>query len=149
MDTVMQKACELGASRIVVLTTERSNGQLDTGRVDNQLRHWQRILISAAEQSGRLHLPGLIGPATLTEALTDDATRRILLHPGAPLLDAGTEPTALTLAVGPEGGWSDAERRWARGRDVEIAGLGEVTLRAETAPLAALAAVRHSWRWRL
>ncbi len=149
MDTVMQKACELGASRIVVLSTERSNVHLDAGRLGNKLHHWQRILISAAEQSGRLHLPGLAGPTALSEVLTNHATRRILLDPGAPLLDAGTEPAAMTLAVGPEGGWSDAERGWARANDVEIAGLGDVTLRAETAPLAALAAVRHSWGWRL
>jgi 16S rRNA (uracil1498-N3)-methyltransferase len=148
MDLVVQKATELNASAIVILNTERSNVSLKGDRLENKRAHWQGVLVSAAEQSGRLHLPALSGPMTLDALLqANDGTRRMLLDPGAPGLDVGSEPHALTLLVGPEGGWSERERRLAEASGAALAGLGEVVLRAETAPLAALAAVRHSWGW--
>ncbi len=148
MDVVVQKATELNASALVVLSTERSNVKLKGDRLDNKLMHWHGILVSAAEQCGRLHLPKLSGPMTLEALLErEDGTRRVLLDPGASALDVGTVPEALTLLVGPEGGWSERERSSAASAGVTSAGLGDSVLRAETAPLAALAAVRHSWGW--
>ena len=148
MDTVVQKATELGVDILQVLYTERSNVTLDARRTGNKLRHWQQIAISAAEQSNRLYLPEVLPPVSLTELLQQPGESRLLmLDLDAPILEVGTQPQALTMLVGPEGGWSDAERQLAEQKGVERAGLGNLILRAETAPLAALAVVQHCWGW--
>jgi len=148
MDTVVQKATELGVDVLQVLYTQRSNVTLDARRTSNKLRHWQQIAISAAEQSNRLYLPDVLPPVSLPELLAQPGESRLLmLDLDAPLLEVGTQPQALTLLIGPEGGWSDAERRLAQQKGVERAGLGNLTLRAETAPLVALAVVQHCWGW--
>jgi 16S rRNA (uracil1498-N3)-methyltransferase len=72
-----------------------------------------------------------------------------MLDPGGPCFDVGSEPGDLMLLVGPEGGWTDAERSSAIADGVDIRGLGRTVLRAETAPLAALAAVHQCWGWGL
>jgi 16S rRNA (uracil1498-N3)-methyltransferase len=148
MDTVMQKATELGADGIQVLQTEHSNVQLDEKRTTNKLQHWRQITISAAEQCGRLFVPDVGPPVTLPEFLAGSFDgRRLMLDLNAPLLDAGSQRQAMSLLIGPEGGWSDKERELAHSHDVPLVGLGGLTLRAETAPLAALAAIQHSWGW--
>ncbi len=148
MDMVVQKATELGASDVYPLHTERSNVRVDEQRQSNKLAHWQRIAISASEQSTRLHVPVVHAPRTLSALLADPPTPRCLfLDLAAAPLDAGPQPEPLTLLVGPEGGWSDAERAAAREAGATFAGLGDLVLRAETAPLAVLAAIRHGWHW--
>ncbi len=148
MDTVVQKATELGVDHIAVLQTERSNVALDDRRTSNKLQHWRGIAISACEQSGRLFVPQISDPVSLSEflSISTDA-QRVLLDLDSPPLDAGDTPTPLTLLVGPEGGWTDSERALVKQCDIPSAGLGELTLRAETVPLAALAAIHHGWRW--
>lgn len=148
MDTVVQKATELGVDRIVILQTERSNVVLDDKRTASKLQHWRAIAVSACEQSGRLFVPQITQPVTLADFLTGSTnTQRFLLDLESPSLDAGETPRKTTLLVGPEGGWSDAERALVKQHQIPSAGLGELTLRAETVPLAALAAIRHGWRW--
>ena len=66
---------------------------------------------------------------------------------GAVTLDAGPRPVPTLLLVGPEGGWAEEERALATAQGIEQAGLGKLVLRAETAPLAALSAIRHGWGW--
>ena len=149
MDLVVQKATELGADELVVLNTERSNVSLDDKRIAGKLQHWRGIAISASEQSGRLFVPDISQPVALSEYLaTEHGGLRYALDLDSPLLDAGHTPSALTLLVGPEGGWSDPERRLLEDHEVPRRGLGTLTLRAETVPLVALTAVRHSWGWR-
>lgn len=148
MDTVVQKATELGVDQLQVLHTERSNVRLDEKRTANKLRHWQQIAVSASEQSNRLFLPEISSPIAFPDFLKCTMPgRRLMLEPGAETLNAGDTRSALTLLIGPEGGWSEEEKQMARGHDVELCGLGSLTLRAETAPLAVLAAVQHSWGW--
>lgn len=148
MDTVVQKATELGVDSIAILQTERSNVGLDDKRTANKLQHWRGVAISACEQSGRLFVPQIADPVRLADFLsTSKDPQRFLLDLDSPLLDAGDTPTPTTLIIGPEGGWSEAERRLVKQHDVPSGGLGELTLRAETVPLAALAAIRHGWRW--
>lgn len=148
MDTVVQKATELDATEVVVLRTTRGNVQVDERRVDSKLRHWRQIAASAAEQSGRLYLPQIHDPVALNDALDGFGNcRRVMLDPGGPALDVGNRPVDLMLLVGPEGGWTDAERAQALAQGAEIVGLGRTVLRAETVPLAALAAVHQCWGW--
>mgnify|MGYP001815030128 FL=1 len=148
MDTVVQKDTELGVDGLQVLHAERSNVRLDEKRIANKLRHWQQIAVSASEQSNRLFVPEIPPPIAFTDLLNGTMSGRwLMLEPGADTLDAGESRSALTLLIGPEGGWSEEEKRLARAQGIEFCGLGNLTLRAETAPLAALAAVQHSWGW--
>jgi 16S rRNA (uracil1498-N3)-methyltransferase len=150
MDTVVQKATELGATAVWLLKSDRSNLKLDAARLDAKLAHLARVVGSAAEQCDTLWTPALQCPDDLAAAFAAAADLKILfLDPGAPPLALSRDPEPLAVAVGPEGGWTETERGLAGGTaNVISASLGELTLRAETAPLAALAAIRHGWGWR-
>jgi 16S rRNA (uracil1498-N3)-methyltransferase len=110
------------------------------------VERWRRIAQEASEQSRRLRPPSIDAPARLPDALADTAEHRIWLdeRPGAPaMLQAfplGTGGT-VSLAVGPEGGWSDAEREQFRAASWSGTSLGPSVLRSETAVCAALAVV--------
>ncbi len=148
MDAVVQKSVELGATAIRLLDAERSNVKADERRRQNKLTHLERVIQSAAEQCETLWLPTLTVAQSLAEILDGPrAGRTLFLDPGGRSISSdGPEP--LTLLIGPEGGWSDRERALAEADDsVETVGLGPLTLRAETAPLAALSAVRQLWNW--
>lgn len=148
MDTVLQKATELGATDIWLITSARSNVSLGPDRVERKREHWLGILESAAAQCQQLHLPALHGPMALPDALDGMAgTSLLLLDPGAAPLPHALPPGPVGILVGPEGGFAGPERDLALGRGAIACGLGSLILRAETAPLAALAAVRHSRGW--
>ena len=148
LDLVMQKATELGASDIHPVIATRSNVPLDPGRLARKVEHWQRVIENAAEQCGALHLPRLHAVRTLDAWLAEPPASCILLHPGAPVLPTDLAAVDLALLVGPEGGWTDEERAAAVAAGAREHGLGSRILRGETAPLAALAALRHGWGWR-
>jgi 16S rRNA (uracil1498-N3)-methyltransferase len=148
MDQVMQKATELGVTDVWPIQAGRTNVSADAERRQRRLGHWQRVIESACEQSGQLHLPLLHAPRELAEFLRDvPAARRILLSPGAAPLPLSLPREPLALLIGPEGGWVPEEVALAERAGAEVRGLGALILRAETAPLAALAAVRHGWGW--
>ncbi len=148
MDQVMQKATELGATGLWVIDAARSNVSTSGGRLERKLEHWRRIIASACEQCGQLHLPQLHEPQTLQHFLdSPPAADLIMLCPGAAALSLDLPAKSLAILVGPEGGWSDEEMALAQARRARLAGLGSLVLRAETAPLAALAAIRHGRGW--
>jgi 16S rRNA (uracil1498-N3)-methyltransferase len=149
LDQVVQKAVELGATAVWLLEAERSNFKADAKRRGNKLTHLARVARSAAEQCETRWLPAVVEVGTLADLLTlDKPGRTLFLDLGGSPLDTNT-PEPLTLVIGPEGGWSDAERTLVQAADdVEVVGLGRLTLRAETAPLAVLAAIRQCWGWR-
>jgi len=148
MDQVMQKATELGITDLWPIEATRSNVSGDTDRQRRRLAHWQRVIESACEQCGQLHLPSLHPARELAEFLQDaPAARLILLTPGAARLPISLPREPLALLIGPEGGWTAEELALAERSGAEPRGLGPLVLRAETAPLAALAAVRHGWGW--
>ncbi len=148
MDTVVQKATELGATDIWPVRAARSNVPGDPQRLARKVEHWQRVIESAAEQCGALHLPRLHRPRALGEFLADlPAARWLLLDPGAPTLPVGLPRADTGVLIGPEGGWDDAERRSFESLGAQRFALGSRILRGETAPLAVLAALRHGWGW--
>jgi 16S rRNA (uracil1498-N3)-methyltransferase len=152
MDWIIEKAVELGVSRIVTLKAERCQLRLDTERAARRLEHWQRIVEAACMQSGQDHLPQLDGPMALTDWLSDlkaDPARASqqwrLLDPEAPhlLSESGLSPDgSVTLLVGPESGLSDAEIQAAVTIGFQRARMGAQVLRTETAGLAAIAAIQ-------
>jgi 16S rRNA (uracil1498-N3)-methyltransferase len=141
----VEKATELGVTRVVPVQAQRSERGLEEG-ARKRVERWRRIAQEASEQSRRLRPPSIDAPARLPDALADTAEHRIWLdeRPGAPaMLQAfplGTGGT-VSLAVGPEGGWSDAEREQFRAASWSGTSLGPSVLRSETAVCAALAVV--------
>jgi len=149
LDFVLQKATELGVTGITLMATEHSVVNLTGERIERRFEHWQRIVIGAAEQCGRLRLPRLDGLTPFADVVARAPAHRYLLDPGAAPL-AGTPPASDTLLLlGPEGGFSDRERVHALGAGFTAVGLGERILRSDTAPVAALAVFRQAWGWRL
>jgi 16S rRNA (uracil1498-N3)-methyltransferase len=139
----VEKATELGVTRIVPFEASRSEQGLFAG-AHKRADRWRRIAREASEQSRRLRAPEIALPVRLP--LTDISTHRVWLdeQPGAtPLITAfALRPGDLvSLLVGPEGGWVDAERHQFAESGWQAASLGPCILRAETAVCAALAIV--------
>ena len=148
MDQVVQKATELGATDLWLVRSERCNVPTEADRLARKHDHWRRIIESAAEQCGALHLPRLHDVRSLEDLLREPpAATLIMLDPGGPPLPLDLPREALAVLVGPEGGWSEAERLAAGAAGAARHGLGQRVLRAETAPLVALSALRHGWGW--
>lgn len=147
MDYAIQKAVELGVNRIVPVVTERCNVQLAGERADKRLKHWQGVVISACEQSGRNQLPELTDVMQLEEALTEITLDcRLVLDPEAETSLAKLSPaTELALLIGPEGGLSESEVALAVDRGYNATRFGPRVLRTETASAAALAVVQALW----
>jgi 16S rRNA (uracil1498-N3)-methyltransferase len=148
MDLIVQKATELGVSRIVPVLAERSVVKVDTRQRARKLEHWQAIAISACEQCGRNRVPSIVEPLPLGDAigqLTPDTGRALLAADGASSLMAFATKAAgrpLALLIGPEGGLADSERQFAFANGFEGCRLGPRILRTETAGLAALATLQ-------
>ncbi len=145
MDTVIQKATELGVSAIQPVLAARSVVRLDETRAGRKQEHWRRVAIAAAEQSGRSRIPDVAEPLNVEDAVprTEQTATRLLLDPGgARIREAAPLASPLVLLVGPEGGLTEAERRLAEDFGFTAICLGPRILRAETAPLAALSVLQ-------
>ena len=145
MDWIVQKATELGVSRILPVASERSDVRLDEARAHKRHAHWQEIAISACEQSGRAVLPELLPTQPLASATRRcDGTGFILDPASAASIKsvASTLSTASTLAIGPEGGWSPRDLEQLREAGFCGLRLGPRVLRTETAGIAAIAALQ-------
>lgn len=147
MDRMLRAATELSVDGIRPLLSGRS--QVGRERADSRREHWRRVLIGAAEQCRRAHLPQLHPVQGFDDFLDQsDPADCLLLRPGAPALPRRLPHRSSTLLIGPEGGWTDAEVKRSEQLGMRAFSLGNLILRAETAPLAALAALRHAWGWR-
>ncbi|MAZ05394.1 16S rRNA (uracil(1498)-N(3))-methyltransferase [Marinobacter sp. SS8-8] len=148
MDYAVQKAVEMGATRIVPLSTERCDVKLKGDREDKRLRHWQSVAISAAEQCGRARVPGILPVMTLPEWFehTKDCSLRLVLHHRTQQsLDSLSKPSRVALMIGPEGGLSPEEITAAETAGFLPVALGPRVLRTETAPVAAMALCQWLW----
>ncbi|HKT71254.1 MAG TPA: 16S rRNA (uracil(1498)-N(3))-methyltransferase [Steroidobacteraceae bacterium] len=146
MDWVIQKATELGVSRIVPVLTERSVVRLEESRAEKKARHWHGIAVGACEQSGRNRVPSVAEPIELRNYLgaCAETGARVLLAPDATLRLGDHECTfpSMTMLLGPEGGLSASEQEAAIAAGFRPARLGPRVLRTETAAIAALAAIQ-------
>jgi 16S rRNA (uracil1498-N3)-methyltransferase len=150
MDSVVQKATELGAAVIQPVTTEFGVIKLEQKRALKETAHWSNVAISACEQSGRTVPPIVLPPAPLASCL--DAYRRLGERPVAVMLDPSGAPDCLSqldnlkeiiVLTGPEGGFSEAEKAAATAAGFRLASAGPRILRTETAPVVALTLI-HS-----
>ena len=147
MAWIIQKATELGISHIVPLFTERSIPRFNSTQAKNHQERWQRIALEAAQQSERWEVP-MISPVQSFEVfcagLNPKELSLILVERALSVsLNSIPLPTqwegSLSLLVGPEGGWSEAEIAEAEKRECQRVSLGPRILRAETASIAGLA----------
>ena len=148
MDYTIQKAVELGVTRIAPIDTERSVVNLRGERRDKRMEHWHGVIISACEQCGRNTLPLLLPMMSYHEWLQQPLTGIGLLldHRAAMGLSSlEFDGSACTLLIGPEGGLSEAERGAAEAAGYRGLRLGPRVLRTETAALTALAAIQSRW----
>ena len=145
MDSIVQKATELGVQRIVPVSCEFSVVRLDAANRQRRAEHWRAVAIAACEQCGRNRIPQVEPIGDFAEACAaSSAELRLMLLPQAPeslaALTAGLR--SAVLLVGPEGGLSAREQLQAQRSGFRPCRLGPRTLRTETAPLAALAALQ-------
>jgi len=147
IDTVLQKATELGVSEVTLLITQFTAFKLKPEQLNKKIQHWQSVTQSACEQSGRCYLPVLHEPAELKNWISSQhQTLKLLLSPTA--TSPMTEFTAkdeISMLIGPEGGLSDEEIQLACEHGFQTASLGRHVLRTETAPLAAITAAQILW----
>lgn len=149
----LEKATELGVSKIIPLAADRSEKGLLAAAAKRSQR-WQRILLESSQQSRRLRLPQLGELAKPAKAFaTQTADVRLLLseRSDAPsarsLLNFSSRakfPSTATLAIGPEGGWTDDEAAAARAAGFHEASLGQLILRTETAVISALSVLNFA-----
>jgi len=154
MDTLIEKAAELGVAAIAPLMCERSVLRLHGERAEKKLAHWRGVAIAASEQCGRTQVPALAAIAALSTWLaalpplgvgaSTGARWLLSLQPGAPTLAQAAAAladarTPVRVLSGPEGGLSAGEEALALRCGFAPVGLGPRVLRADTAPLAVLA----------
>lgn len=144
MDWILEKATELGATHIQPLAAQRCVVKLNAERAEKKHSHWEGILISASEQSGRNRIPQLAPTIAFKDWIAQKSSEpRILLSPRATQSLAQwakeTPPQAVTVMIGPEGGFSPEEEQLAIQQGAIALSMGPRILRTETAGLAALA----------
>jgi 16S rRNA (uracil1498-N3)-methyltransferase len=142
MDLIVQKATELGVATIYASKTDFSVVRLDDDRQGRRLEHWHRIAISACEQCGR-HCPPdirIFNSLDLAIAALPADSIRIAFDTGPALpLDAVADAgRGISLAIGPEGGFSPDESQQLAAEGFAVHSLGPRILRAETAAIAAV-----------
>ena len=148
MDTTVQKATELGVSRIVPIAGDRSVVKLSGQKAHRRVSHWQSVAIAACEQCGRNRVPEVRAITSLHAFLSSASSKglRLLLTPDATQnLRVLTPAVAVTLLVGPEGGLTVDERQSAEESGFVPVRFGPRVLRTETAPLAVIAALQAFW----
>lgn len=150
MDFVVQKATELGVSRITPVLTEYGVVKLDGQRAAKRREHWEGVAASACEQSGRTRLPLIDTPLALKAWFGSRAAAAdvdLILTPGAttPLVDVEAPRSDACILIGPEGGFSPTEYDDAAVVGFRAVSLGPRTLRTETAAAAALAVMQATW----
>jgi 16S rRNA (uracil1498-N3)-methyltransferase len=147
MDWLVEKAAELGAASVQPLLSARSVLRLQGDRAAKKTAHWQAVAVAACEQCGRNRVPTVHAvrdlSAWLSQGVPADAGLRLLLtlQAGAQSLRQVPADAAVTLLNGPEGGLTPQEEEHALAAGFAPLSLGPRVLRAETAPLAALAAL--------
>lgn len=149
MDFIAQKFVETGACELVPVLSERCVSRPDQKALSRKTARWQKIAEEAAKQCGRGKIPRVGEAMNFREAVARAAadSHKILFYEGggAPLnqlMQPGWE--TLSIFIGPEGGYEPAEVELAREHGFAIASLGPRIFRAETAPIAALAAIMYA-----
>ena len=143
LDLVIEKATELGVSRVVPFMSAHTVGERD------HRERWERIALAAAKQSGRTRVPAVDAAVSFPELLTTPSAGLKLLawedEAAQRLRDLPVAATSTLIVVGPEGGFAPHEVAAAHARDFATITLGPRVLRAETAAIVAVALLQQRW----
>ena len=155
-DSILQKATELGAHRVVPLLSERVVTQLDEGKAENKTEHWRAVVIEAIKQSGSAWLPEVTPPMTPAQFLARGehfdlpligSLRGDARHPREWFrgfaAEHGRAPQSLCVWVGPEGDFTPAELDAAQAAGARPITLGRLVLRSETAATCCLSVLQY------
>lgn len=149
MDFTIQKAVEMGVTEIQPIASQRSVVKLSGERAEKRREHWQNVVNSACEQSGRAFVPKVAMPLSLAHWLASkpDAETKVTLAPTAKVTFKELPPPTgnVCLLVGAEGGLTEDEIALAESQGFTPVRLGKRILRTETAPLAAIATMQTIW----
>ncbi|MFT5756699.1 MAG: 16S rRNA (uracil1498-N3)-methyltransferase [Alteromonadaceae bacterium] len=145
MDFTLQKSVELGVNSITPLFTERCGVKLSGDRLQKRTEQWQKIIVSACEQSGRCSVP-IVNPAISVDdwLKQQSSALKLNLHPKAThsIMNLPEENTRVRLLIGPEGGLNNDEIKRANDAGFYDVLLGPRVLRTETAALTAITALQ-------
>lgn len=153
-DFVCEKACELGARKIILWQTTHSVARVKATEAQHKLERWNKIIQSASKQSGNIYSPEvklIFSEAELPDQIRESSSSDNLnilcsLSPSAiPLRDLPSPKRLVNLAVGPEGDFTQQEERALVDLGFKLGTLGKLVLRSETAAIAALAAPGLIW----
>jgi 16S rRNA (uracil1498-N3)-methyltransferase len=149
MELAIQKATELGVTAVHPVVTFRTDAAARPALQGTRQERWEKVASGAAAQCGRAVVPEIAPTAPLSTLLQEPFTGRRLLFWEAPgqrrLRDLPPPGPEVMLLVGPAGGWEPAEAEQIRAAGFEAVALGPRILRAETAAVAAVAAVQTLW----
>jgi len=153
MDVVVEKATELGVTTIMPFTSSFTVPKLDDKKVAKRTERWRKIALSAAKQSGRTQVPEILPLCEFDELIAGAGANQLKLlfweketaQSLRQVHAANPAATAILVAIGAEGGLSNAEAQLARERGFASVHLGRRILRAETAAVAVLSLVQFLW----
>ena len=147
-DFALQKAVEMGVTSIQPVIAARSVMNVKANRLDKKMLHWQGVISSACEQSGRTRIPELLPVISFSDYLSSASQRlNLAMLPEATttLAELPVPTSPVSLLVGPEGGFRDDEVRLMAAQKVQVVKFGPRILRAETAVVAGLALCQSQW----
>ncbi len=146
MDFALQKAVELGVSEITPVFAENSAVKLPKERLQNKIRHWHEIMVSATEQCGRSDLPKLNIPFSFAQfvAIEDRHSCKIILDPHSEKSFGSLHQPGenILVMIGPESGFTHTEIALAQKNGFKSIKLGPRVLRTETAAIAAITTIQ-------
>jgi 16S rRNA (uracil1498-N3)-methyltransferase len=149
MEATIQKSVELGVNKIIPVLCQRSNAKLTRDKQIKKISHWQNVVISACEQSGRSVIPEITDIISLNNvipSLEPDAYR-IILNPEVKtsLKEVKLTHPAIEIFIGPEGGLNNDEISFLAENNFENICFGPRILRTETAGPAVISALQMLW----
>ena len=150
MDWCLQKATELGVSKITPFVSSRVNIKITGNRLSKKMEHWQSVIHSACEQSGRATIPQISPPMDLDKVIVNvpGDYLKVIATPSADKNDFETlngQPEKCVCLIGPEGGFSKEETFNANHAGFYNCLLGPRILRLETAVIAVLTLLQARW----
>ena len=150
MDFAIQKAVELGVSKIQPMISHRSVIKIKADRLQKKMQHWQGIIVGACEQSGRTEIPIIEEPMSLEACMTsykDYFCIGLLPTSTDSFCDLKLDKSEQNIAlfIGPEGGFTNEEDLLMQNFEINTVNFGRRILRAETAVIAGLTACQRQW----
>lgn len=143
LELIFEKATELGVANITTIESDRTEKGLEKA-AEKRVARWARIVLESSQQSRRAHLPAIHPTTRFRDCLQAAETEKLLLDEsrlGAHILSRPFHSSSVALLIGPEGGWTESERKSASDANWTPVSLGPQILRTETAAIAALAII--------